>query len=60
MTPPDPLPGHIAALLSMEGMHQDTELLIRLALAAQETGTGLAGLVARLTNRNDNQTNEPE
>lgn len=40
VTPPptDPLPSLISDLLSMEGMHPETALLIRLAVEAQETG----------------------
>ncbi len=34
----DPLEGLIADLLTHEGLHQDTALLIRLALDAQKTG----------------------
>lgn len=37
-SPPDPLPSLISDLLSMEDMHPDTALLIRLAVEAQETG----------------------
>jgi hypothetical protein len=37
-SPPDPLTSLISELLSMDGMHPDTALLIRLAAEAQETG----------------------